>query len=190
MTSYAAPLSSGLSSFHEEEIEQAALAWLEELGWRPLPGDDLAPDGPTGARSDYRETILVPELRLALQALNPDATPAMIDQAIRAVLAAPSADLIENNRAFYRLLIEGVSVDRQVGGERLTTNLRLIDRDLTLNRLIAANQFVVQGEKEVIRPDITLFVNGLPLAVATLSRLVRTPVRGSRPDGDAPRAPN
>lgn len=79
MTSYPAPSSSGLSSFYEEEVEQAALACLEELGWRVLPGDYLAPGGPAGARSDYRETILVPELRLALQALNPDATPGMID---------------------------------------------------------------------------------------------------------------
>lgn len=169
MISYPAPSPSGLSSFYEEEVEQAALAWLEELGWRVLPGDYLAPEGPTGARNDYRETILVPELRQALQTLNPQAAPAMIDQAVRAVLAAPSADLIVNNRAFHRLLVEGVSVDRQVGGERLTTNLRLVDRDNpAANRLVAANQFVVQGEKEVIRPDITLFVNGLPLAVVEL----------------------
>jgi type I restriction enzyme R subunit len=169
MTGYPAPSLSRISSFYEEEVEQAALAWLEELGWRVLPGDYLAPDGPAAARSDYRETILVPELRQALETLNPQATPAMIDQAVRAVLAAPSADLIENNRAFYRLLVEGVSVDRQVGGERLTTNLRLVDpHDPAANRLIAANQFVVQGDKEVIRPDLTLFVNGVPLAVVEL----------------------
>jgi type I restriction enzyme R subunit len=159
---------SSLTAFREDDVEQAAMVWLEELGWRVLSGDYLAPGGSADARTDYRETILLPELGAALSSLNPQATSAMIDQAVRAVLAVPSGDLVENNRAFHRLLVEGVPVDRQIEGERLSVNLRLIDRNPLSNRLLAANQFVVQGEKEVIRPDVTLFVNGLPLGLVEL----------------------
>jgi type I restriction enzyme, R subunit len=153
----------------EEAVELAALAWFDLIGWRTMPGDYLAPDGPMGARSDYRQTILEPELRSALANLNPDATPAMVDAAVRTVLAAPSQDLRENNRAFHPFLASGVPVEVNENGAARTIGLKLFDRtDLTKNRWLVANQFVVQGEREVIRPDVVAFVNGLPLAVLEL----------------------
>lgn len=169
MTDY--PTSEGGPSLavREEAVELAALAWFDLIGWRTLPGDYLAPDGPIGARSDYRQTILEPELRSALATLNPDATPAMIDAAVRAVLAVQSQDLRENNRAFHPYLASGVPVEVIENGEARTIGLKLLDRvNLTENRWLVANQFVVQGEREVIRPDIVAFVNGLPLALLEL----------------------
>ena len=163
---------SGTSSSHsvrEEAVELAALSWFDLIGWRTLPGDYLAPDGPLGARSDYRQCVLEPELRSALATLNPDATPAMIEAAVRAVLDVPSQELKENNRAFHPLLASGVPVEIVENGETRTVGLRLLDReDLSANRWLVANQFVVQGERELIRPDIVAFVNGLPLAVLEL----------------------
>jgi type I restriction enzyme R subunit len=67
----------------EEAVELAALSWFELIGWKSVPGDYLAPDGPMGARADYRQAILEPELRSALASLNPDATAAMVDAAMR-----------------------------------------------------------------------------------------------------------
>lgn len=158
-----------ISGFREEAVELAALSWFELLGWRTVPGDYLAPEGPMGARSTYRQAVLEPELRSALATLNPDATPTMIDAAVRTVLATPSQDLVENNRAFHPLLASGVPVEVNRDGETRTIGLRLLDRtNPSANRLLVANQFIVQGEHDTIRADVVVFVNGLPLALLEL----------------------
>jgi type I restriction enzyme R subunit len=145
------------------------MSWFELIGWRTVTGDYLAPDGPMGARITYRQAILEPELRSALATLNPDATPSMIDAAVRTVLATPSQDLIENNRAFHPLLASGVPVEVNRDGESRTVGLRLLDRTNPLaNRLLVANQFIVQGERDTVRTDVVVFVNGLPLALLEL----------------------
>ncbi|AWV20097.1 Type I restriction-modification system restriction subunit (plasmid) [Roseomonas mucosa] len=159
----------GQDSLREAAVELAALSWFELAGWRTVTGDQLSPDGAIGARTDYRQAVLEPELRSALATLNPDATPAMVDAAARAVLAIPSQDLIENNRVFHPFLASGVPVEVQQGGETRTVGLRLLDRTTPSgNRLLAANQFVVQGDRGSVRADIVAFVNGLPLAVLEL----------------------
>lgn len=162
------PSASGL---REEAVELAALSWFELIGWKTVPGDYLAPDGPMGARTSYKQAVLEPELRSGLATLNPDATPAMIDAAVRTVLAVSSQDVVENNRAFHPLLASGVPVEINQDGESRTIGLRLLDRgDPTANRLLVANQFIVQGadERDVVRADVVVFVNGLPLGVLEL----------------------
>jgi type I restriction enzyme, R subunit len=157
------------AGLREEAVELAALSWFELIGWRSVPGDYLAPGGPSGARSDYLQAVLEPELRSALATVNPEAAPTMIDAAVRTVLAAPSQDLVENNRAFHPLLASGIPVEITENGERRTVGLRLLDRaNPRANRLMVANQFIVQGEREAVRADIAVFVNGLPLAVLEL----------------------
>ncbi len=157
------------SEFKEAAVEIAALSWLELIGWRTASGDSLAPDGSAGARSTYMQAVLEPELRSALATLNPDATPAMIDSAVRAVLSTPSQDVIANNRAFHPLLASGVPVEITRDGETRTVALRLLDRaSPTANRLLASNQFIIQGERDVVRADVVLFVNGLPLGLLEL----------------------
>lgn len=169
MTDYPLPEGTAGHSVREQAVELAALSWFDLIGWRTTPGDYLAPDGPIGARTNYRQTILEPELRSALATLNPQATPAMIDAAVRAILAVPSQDARENNRAFHKLLSEGLSVEVSHLGDGRWEPIRLFDReDLSANRWLVANQFVVQGEREVVRPDVVAFVNGLPLAVLEL----------------------
>ena len=136
------------SGFREEGVELAALSWFELIGWRTVPGDYLAPDGPMGARASYRQAVLEPELRSALATLNPDATPTVIDAAVRSVLATPSQDLGENNRVFHPLLALGVPVEVNQGGETRTVGLRLLDRvDPAANSLLVANQFIVRGAR-------------------------------------------
>lgn len=157
------------SRFNEGAVELAAMSWLDLSGWRVLPGDYLAPYGPMTARNDYRQTVLEGQLRDALATLNPDAKSSTIEAAMRALLAAPTQDLLENNRAFHELLVFGVPVELNENGESRTVRLRLIDQKTPANNsFIAANQFVVQAERHTIRPDIVLFVNGLPLAVLEL----------------------
>lgn len=159
------------TGFKEEAVELAALSWFELTGWRTVPGDYLAPDGPMGARTSYKQAILEPELRSALATINPDATPDMIDGAIRIVLATPTQDVIENNRAFHPFLVTGVPVEVTRNGETRTVAVHLLDRaDPKTNRFLVANQFIIQGtdERDVIRVDVAVFVNGLPLALLEL----------------------
>jgi len=166
---YPTPAPSTPAALREEAVELAALSWFELIGWRTLPGDYLAPDGPMGARSGYRDAILEPELRSALATLNPDATAAMIDAAVRAVRATPSQDTIENNRAFHPWLASGIPVEVTHDGETRTIALRLLERaNPRANSLLVANQFIVQGERESVRADLAVFVSGLPLALLEL----------------------
>jgi type I restriction enzyme R subunit len=158
-----------MAALPESHVELAALSWFELIGWRIACGEDLAPDGKLGARTDYRQAVLEPELRSALASLNPDAAPAMIDAAVRTVLAAASQDLLENNRVFHPLLASGVPVEINEGGESRTIGLRLLDREHpSANRLLVANQVIVQGRHETIRADLVAFVNGLPLGLIEL----------------------
>ncbi|MGO9428616.1 type I restriction endonuclease subunit R [Rhodoblastus sp.] len=158
-----------LSELREEAVEFAALSWFELIGWKTAPGDYLSPDGPMGARASYRDAILEPDLRGALASLNPDATTAMIDAAVRIVRATPSQDVLENNRVFHPLLATGVPVEVNRDGETRTIALRLLDRaNPSANNLLVANQFIVQGEREIVRFDVVAFVNGLPVALLEL----------------------
>ena len=169
MTDYPTPAGPAQHSVREEAVELAALSWFDLVGWRTVSGEQLAPGASMGARNDYRQCVLEPELRSALAALNPQATPSMITAAVSRLTEVPSQDLKENNRAFHRLLAEGFSVEASHLGEGRWEPIRLFDRDvLANNRWLVANQFVVHGEREVIRPDIVAFVNGLPLAVLEL----------------------
>lgn len=164
--SYVLPTEKRRLELAEEAVELAALSWFELIGWKSVPGDYLAPDGPMGARTDYRQAILEPELRSALASLNPEATAAMVDAAVRTIMAVPSQDLIENNRLFHPFLVSGVPVEINDRGETRTVGLRILDRDSpSANRLLVANQFIVKGDRGVVRTDLTAFVNGLPVAI-------------------------
>ncbi len=99
----------------------------------------------------------------------------MISTAVRDVLATPSQDVIENNRTFHELLASGVPVQVTENGETRTIGLRLLDRDSPkTNRLLVANQVIIQGDSGTVRADVVVFVNGLPLAVLELKSPVDT----------------
>ncbi|MGJ0394337.1 MAG: type I restriction endonuclease subunit R [Methylocystis sp.] len=166
---YPTPPDSPRIELAEEAVELAALSWFELIGWKTVPGDYLAPDGPMGARENYREAILEPELRSAIASLNPLATAAMVEEAVRKIKASSSQDLVENNRLFHPFLVTGVPVEVNEKGETRTIGIRLLDQeDPAANRLLVANQFIVKSDKGTVRADVTVFVNGLPVAVLEL----------------------
>ncbi len=154
----------------EEAVELAALAWLDLAGWRVVRGAELSPGGALEVRRDWRDALLKEEVEAALGRLNPTADKTMLETALAGVRASVSADLIENNRSFHKLLVEGVPVSfRDEAGMTRTLPLRLItEDDLKLNHYLAANQYAVKGEHEGARADIVLFVNGLPLGLIEL----------------------
>ena len=159
-------------SFTESIVESATLAWLEALGYSVLHGPDVAVGEPGAERSDpnYRDVVLKKRLRQALERLNPGLPKEALEDALRKVLRADAPSLLERNRAIHKMLVEGVNVefkrkDGSIGGDQAW----LIDFDLPENNdWLAVNQFTVVEGQHTRRPDVVVFVNGLPLAVIEL----------------------
>ena len=168
-------------SLTESEVELAALEWLHEVGYALAWGPDLAPDGPAPERSGYDDVILSGRLRSALARLNSMLPPSALDDAYRQLTRTDSPNLFINNHRFHRLLVDGVDVSYQdKQGRTVYTKARVVDFDpaSNLNDCLAVNQFSIRKEgvsphasvllENTRRPDILLFVNGLPLAVIEL----------------------
>ncbi|MGH8508628.1 MAG: HsdR family type I site-specific deoxyribonuclease [Gammaproteobacteria bacterium] len=193
-----------MTAFTESVVEEAALAWLQAIGWQVAHGPNIAPDlsacghaqagMPAAERRDYGEVVLARRLRDALARLNPALPTEAIEDAFRKLTRPEGADLIQRNRAFHRLLVDGVTIEYR-DAERVIrgAQARVIDfDDVRANEWLAVNQFSVAEtispgakwdaaggpagadsrdgvrNKHSRRPDVVLFVNGLPLAVLEL----------------------
>lgn len=161
-----------IPSISESGLEQTALDWFKGLGYQVLHGPDLAPDGDAPERSSYDQVILEGRLRGALERINPAVPASGIDEALRKVLATSTPDLLTNNRAFHRLLTDGVDVEipaaEGYGGSR-HVKVWMLDRErVGNNEFLALNQFTVTEGNRTRRADIVILVNGLPLAVIEL----------------------
>ena len=158
--------------FTESVVEDAALAWLEALGYAVLHGPDLAADEPAAERSDpnYRDVVLERRLRQALVRLNPDLPPEALEDAFRKLMRVDAPSLVERNRAVHRMLVDGVAIEfRRKDGSIAGAQARVIDFEVAGNNdWLAVNQFTVSEGQHTRRPDVVLFVNGLPLAVIEL----------------------
>ena len=153
----------------EDQLEQETLGWLGELGYRHLYGPDIAHDGADPERESYRDVLLGMRLRSAVARLNPQIPAAAREDAVRQVLDLGLPVQLSANRLFHRLLVGGVPVEYQKDGETRGDFVRLIDWvDPGANEWLAVNQFSIQGPKRTCRPDIILFVNGLPLVLLEL----------------------
>ena len=156
--------------FTESDVEDAALAWLEGLGWRVAHGPDIAPETPGAERTDHGEVVLVRRLRDTLGRLNRDLPAAALEDAFRKLTRPEGATLEARNQAFHRMLVDGVTIEyRDDSGAVRGTQVRVIDFDDPANSdWLAVNQFTVVENKHERRPDIVLFVSGLPLGVIEL----------------------
>ena len=157
-----------LNKIYESDIEEASLDWLANLGYTVLHGPDIAPDTPDAERSTYKEVVLTRRLRDAVARLNPQIPADAQAEAIRKVLNPDSPALVQNNRAFHLMLVDGIEVEyRQPDGTVRGERVRLVDFDTPENNdWLAVNQFTVI-EKIVLFINV-LFINGLPLAVIEL----------------------
>lgn len=161
-----------MNGFIESVVEDAALAWLEALGYTVLHGPDIAVGEPRAERSDpnYRDILLERRLRQALVRLNPDLPPEAVEDAYRKLTRMDAPSLIERNRALHRMLVNGITVEyRRKDGSIAGAQAQVIDFDTPAsNDWLAVNQFTVSEGQHTRRPDVVLFVNGLPLAVIEL----------------------
>jgi len=153
----------------EDQLEQEALSWLSELGYAVHCGPDIAHDGPTPQRADHRQVVLPFRLREAIQRLNPTIPTAAREDALQQVMDLGIPALMSANRAFHKLLVAGVPVQYQKDGETRGDFVRLVDwSESARNEFWAVNQFSIRGPHHTRRPDIILFVNGLPLVLLEL----------------------
>ena len=153
----------------EDQLEQETLVWLAELGYAKVSGYDIAHDGPTPQRADHRQVILPFRLREAIQRLNPHLPTAAREDALHQVQNLGIPALLSANRAFHKLLVNGVPVQYQKDGETVGDFVRLVDwAHPGKNEFWAVNQFTIKGPHHTRRPDIILFINGLPLVLIEL----------------------
>lgn len=159
-----------VTSFSESVVEQAALAWLESVGWQVRNGAEIAPGEPAAERDDYGQVVLAQRPRDALARLNPALPAEALENVFRKLTRPEGAELIVGNRALHRLLVNGVTVEyRDAEGSIRGAQARVIDFDDPAgNDWLAVNQFSVIENKHSRPPDVLLFVNGLPLAVLEL----------------------
>lgn len=153
----------------ESDAEEAALQWLDELGWKVSYGPKISPGSIESERTDYREVVLRERLRNALDRLNPSLPQHAIEDAYRK-LSQPEGTTVEaRNRAFHCMLVDGVTVEYRLDNSIRGAQARVVEFDHPLeNDFLAVNQFTVVENDNERRPDIVLFVNGLPLGLVEL----------------------
>jgi type I restriction enzyme R subunit len=154
-------------SVNESVVEDAALSWFDDLGYAVAHGPDLAPGEPESERASYGDVILIERLRDAVRRLNPVIPEDARDEAVRKVLRAETPALTANNRRFHAMIRDGVEVEYQrpdgsIAGDRV----RLVDfDDEDANDWLVLNQFTVIEGHHNRRPDLVVFLNGLPVGV-------------------------
>jgi type I restriction enzyme R subunit len=158
------------SSFAESHVEEAALAWLSELGYSPANGLDIGPDGGKPERASYGDVLLVERLRAAIAKLNPTLDAETRAEVLAKLTQTLTPSLVEENRRLHRYMIEGVPVEvRRPDGSISGEQAPLIDfDDPDANDWLAVNQCTVIENKANRRPDVVVFVNGMPLGVVEL----------------------
>ncbi|KAA0259090.1 type I restriction endonuclease subunit R [Deferribacter autotrophicus] len=158
-----------MPNLNENSIEQFAIDLLQSQGYDYAFGPDIAPDGVSPERRSFEEVILESRLKKALRIINPLIPEYALDDAIKQVKNLNFPELISNNEAFHRMITEGVRVSYQKNGEEKGDYVWLVDfKNPENNDFLVVNQFTVIENNVNKRPDIVLFINGLPLVVMEL----------------------
>ncbi|XXS71424.1 type I restriction endonuclease subunit R [Sorangium sp. So ce131] len=163
--------SAGIPAVTESDVEELALQTFARLGYECLHGPEIAPGEPAAERATYADVVLRGRLDEALRRLNPGVPPTAIHEALRKILVPDAPSLLQNNRRFHGLLRDGIEVEIATPGDEVHgERLRLFDfDDIEENEYLVVNQLtVIEGQHNHRRPDIVVFVNGLPLAVIEL----------------------
>ena len=162
-----------MAKITEEQLELECLDWFTEQGYQYLNGYDIAPSGKTSERHDYYQIVLKERLLTQLEIINPELPQDVLLDVVNTVCSIESLVLIKGNRIFHKYLIEGVPVEFSVTVDGETkiknTHAQLIDFSIVeSNAFLIVNQYTIMGSKGKRRPDIVVFINGLPLSVIEL----------------------
>jgi len=155
----------------ESDLEDFVLSVLGSLGYEVIRGDreEYLPGGSFALRNDYKEVLLVERLRNSLRNINPSTTTESIEQAIKQILTSESQNLLFENERFHKMLVDGVDVAIRKDSEERYEKIWLFDfKDISNNEFMITNQFTVLENNYERRPDIVIFINGIPLAIMEL----------------------
>lgn len=154
---------------NETQLENLCLDWFSENGWEVVHGIDIAPDSSNPLRKDFKQVLLEKDIQAAFERLNPHLPASCFEQVWQKLSKPESLDLVTNNRAFHRMLLEGVPVTYKKQDDWVHDHAFLVDfNHVHQNRFVAVNQFTILGTKQPRRPDIICFINGIPFAVLEL----------------------
>ncbi|MEH6345475.1 MAG: type I restriction endonuclease subunit R [Bermanella sp.] len=154
----------------EDQLEQLCLEWFQTTGYDYICGYDIAPGESAAERTDYRQVILHDRLLSQLEVINPHIPVATLEQVTIQLAKAETPILIKNNKAFHSLLLEGVKTEyKDKLGEEKTDYVQLVDFSVVENnQFLVVNQYTITGSKGNRRPDVIVFINGLPMSVLEL----------------------
>lgn len=157
----------------EDLLEQQCLNWFMAQGYQYKNGYDIAPDGDAPERDDYHQVVLKQRLLNQLAIINPELPIEALNDVVNTVSSPDMPILIKNNRAFHKFVIEGVPVEYTAveDGESKTKHTHAQLMDFTTpdnNEFLIVNQFTITGTKGNRRPDLVVFINGLPISVIEL----------------------
>lgn len=156
-----------MTKITESAVEAAAITWFEELGYDYAYGPDITGDGLE--RESHKQVVLEDRLLAALKRINPGLPVAALKKAAAQLGEFDNPDLIQSNKGFHRLITDGVRVSYTEAGHQKDTIVRVVDFDQAAhNDWLVVNQYTVQGPKHTCRPDMVVFLNGLPLVVFEL----------------------
>ncbi|MFH7765923.1 type I restriction endonuclease subunit R [Acinetobacter sp. BSP-28] len=154
---------------NETQLENLCLDWFAENGWEVVHGIDIAPDSSNPLRKDYKQIVLEADVQATFERLNPHLPASCFEQVLQKLNQPESLDLVTNNRAFHRMLLEGVPVTYKKQDDWVHDHAFLVDfNHVHQNRFVTVNQFTILGTKQPRRPDIICFINGIPFAVLEL----------------------
>lgn len=156
--------------FNEDDLEQVALEWLQSLGYDYKKGNEISMTGLAPERKSDKEVVLHERLEKALRKINSDIHPRFIEKAMHELILEKSPNLLENNLTFHENLINGIEIeDYDDEGQSVVEIVKIVDFEHPQNNdFLAVNQFTVVNGDYTKRPDIVLFINGLPIVVIEL----------------------
>jgi type I restriction enzyme R subunit len=146
-----------------------AIEELQSLGYTYIAGVDLAPDAPTPERGGYEDVLLMGRLQAAMSKLNPSIPAGVIQSAARKLSRIAASNMLADNEEFHRLLVDGVPVEYRRGSDIKGDYVRVVDFENPLNNeFLVVNQYTIVQNNNNKRPDVLLFVNGIPLVIFEL----------------------
>lgn len=158
-----------MNTLTEFDIEKFAISLLETLGYEYIYAPNIAPDSKTPERESFEQVLLLGRLQKAVNRINSSIPADVQVEAIKEIQRISSPELLANNETFHRLLTEGIPVSKRVDGVERGDRVWLIDfKNPHNNEFVVVNQFTVVENNQNKRPDIVLFVNGIPLVIMEL----------------------
>ena len=160
------------NKINEEEIELATIDILKDIGYKYIHGEEIAPDSENPERTRWDEVILRRRLKESLERINPKVPIDAIDEAVKKIVRISGPNITLNNQKFHEMLVKGIEIGFRKKEKIVYDRIKLLDfEDPNNNEFLIVNQFTIIENDNHRRPDLIIFVNGMPLSVIELKNL-------------------